>query len=126
MLTNLVKKNLLLIDDQPVIGLLLKHKLQGEYNVTVKLNGAEALTHMLEGYHTDLVLLDLNMPEMNGIEFIKAVRKMNCYQHLPLVVLSGESCEDSISEAFESGADDFLTKTFNHNELKDKLEKFFS
>lgn len=126
MLTNLVKKNLLLIDDQPVIGLLLKHKLQEDYNVTVKLNGAEALSYMMDGYHTDLVLLDLNMPEMNGIEFIKAVRSINRYNDLPLVVLSGEACEESISAAFASGANDFLVKSFNHHELKEKLSRFFS
>jgi CheY-like chemotaxis protein len=126
MLAKLVKKNLLLIDDQPVIGLLLKHRLQEDYNVTVKYNGAEALAHILDGYPIDLVLLDLNMPEMNGIEFIKAVRKLSHYQNLPLVVLSGEACEKSISAAFESGANEFLDKTFNHSELKEKLESFFS
>ncbi|ERM81240.1 hypothetical protein P872_09095 [Rhodonellum psychrophilum GCM71 = DSM 17998] len=120
------KKNLLLIDDQPVMGLLLKNKLDENFEVVLKLNGVEALSWIMEGNIPDVVVLDLNMPEMNGIEFIKEVRKFNYFEKVPLIVLSGEESVNSRIDAFKCGADDFLMKPFNPQELNVRIDRFFS
>lgn len=119
------KKNILLIDDQPVMGILLKSKLENDFNVEIKHNGKEALSWIMEGNIPDAVVLDLNMPEMNGIEFIKEVRKFNYFEKVPLVVLSGEEGVNSRIEAFKEGADDFLMKPFNPAELTIRVNRFF-
>lgn len=120
------KKNLLLIDDQPIMGLLLKNKLEENFEIVLKLNGVEALSWIMEGNIPDVVVLDLNMPEMNGIEFIKEVRKFNYFEKVPLIVLSGEESVNSRIDAFSCGADDFLMKPFNPQELNVRIDRFFS
>ncbi len=119
------KRKLLLVDDEPLIGILLKNKLKLTYDVTVKLNGVEGLNHMLEGNLPDIIILDLNMPEMGGIEFIKEIRKFNYFDHIVLIVLSGEASTNSRIEAFGAGADDFLIKPFNVEELSIRMDRFF-
>lgn len=119
------KKSILLIDDQPVMGILLKSKLENDFNVEIKHNGREALAWIMEGNIPDGIVLDLNMPEMNGIEFIKEVRKFNYFDKVPLIVLSGEESVNSRINAFEEGADDFLIKPFNPAELKVRINRFF-
>jgi len=119
------KKNILLIDDQPVMGIILKNKLENDFNVSVKHNGKEALAWIMEGNIPNVVVLDLNMPEMNGIEFIKEIRKFNYLDKIPLVVLSGEEGVNSRIEAFREGADDFLIKPFNPTELTVRINRFF-
>jgi DNA-binding response OmpR family regulator len=119
------KKNILLIDDQPVMGIILKNKLENDFNVSIKHNGKEALAWIMEGNIPNVVVLDLNMPEMNGIEFIKEIRKFNYLDKIPLVVLSGEEGVNSRIEAFREGADDFLIKPFNPTELTIRINRFF-
>lgn len=119
------KRNILLIDDQPVMGIILKNKLENDFNVFIKHNGKEALAWIMEGNIPNVVVLDLNMPEMNGIEFIKEVRKFNYLDKIPLIVLSGEEGVNSRIEAFEEGADDFLIKPFNPTELTIRINRFF-
>jgi len=119
------KKTLLLIDDQPVMGILLKSKLENDFIVEIKHNGQEALSWIMDGNIPDGIVLDLNMPEMNGIEFIKEVRKFNYFEKVPLIVLSGEESVNSRITAFEEGADDFLMKPFNPAELKVRINRFF-
>lgn len=119
------KKHVLLIDDQPVMGILLKSKLENDFTVDIKHNGKEALAWIMEGNIPDAVVLDLNMPEMNGIEFIKEVRKFNYFDKVPLIVLSGEEAVNSRIEAFQVGADDFLIKPFNPTELTIRVNRFF-
>jgi DNA-binding response OmpR family regulator len=119
------KRNILLIDDQPVMGIILKNKLENDFNVFTKQNGKEALAWIMEGNIPNVVVLDLNMPEMNGIEFIKEVRKFNYLNNIPLIVLSGEEGVNSRIEAFREGADDFLIKPFNPTELTVRINRFF-
>lgn len=119
------KKTILLIDDQPVMGILLKSKLENDFNVEIKHNGQEAITWIMEGNIPDGVVLDLNMPEMNGVEFIREVRKFNYFDKVPLIVLSGEEGVNSRIEAFQEGADDFLVKPFNPAELTVRINRFF-
>jgi DNA-binding response OmpR family regulator len=119
------KKTILLEDDQPVMGILPKSKLDDDFVVEVKLNGQEELAWIMGGNNPDGIVLDLNLPEMNGIEFIREVRKFNYFEKVPLIVLSGEESVNSRITAFEEGVDDFLIKPFNPVELKVRIKRFF-
>ncbi|WP_339869438.1 response regulator transcription factor [uncultured Algoriphagus sp.] len=120
------KRKLLLIDDEPLMGVLLKNKFKLGYEVAVKLNGLEGLSYILDGNVPDVVILDLNMPVMGGIEFIQEIRKFTYLHQIVIIVLSGEESAASRIDAFNAGADDFLIKPFNIAELSIRTERFFT
>ena len=120
------KRKLLLIDDEPLMGVLLKNKFKLGYEVAVKLNGLEGLSYILDGNVPDVVILDLNMPVMGGIEFIQEIRKFTYLHQIVTIVLSGEESAASRIDAFNAGADDFLIKPFNIAELSIRTERFFT
>jgi DNA-binding response OmpR family regulator len=119
------KKSLLLVDDEAAIGMIVRIQFEKDYDITVLTNGLSGLKWLKEGNIPDAIVLDLNMPQMNGIEFLKEVRKLNFFRNTPMIVLSGEDSSGKRIEAFRSGADDYLTKPFNPVELRVRMERFF-
>jgi two-component system sensor histidine kinase/response regulator len=108
---------ILLVDDNPknlqVLGkLLLKEK----YEIEFAVNG-EATLEWLKIKKFDLILLDLNMPGMNGFEVCKIIRTDNEMCDIPVIFLSAESERESILKGFEVGAQDYVTKPFDSREL---------
>jgi two-component system chemotaxis response regulator CheY len=85
-------------------------------------NGREAL-RQLELQKIDLVLLDWNMPELSGIEFLKKVRAMDQYKTLPIVMVTSEAARYNVIEALKHGATDYLIKPVNERIFKEKLSK---
>ena len=118
------KKNLLLIDDESAIAIIIQIQFGKDYTINIVKNGLDAVKWLLAGNLPDLIILDLNMPEMNGLEFLKEVRKYNFFKKIPMIVLSGEDSSIKRIEAFKSGANDYLTKPFNPVELRIRMERF--
>ena len=108
---------ILLVDDNPrnlqVIGKLLQEE---KYEIEFAVNG-EATLEWLKTKHFDLILLDLNMPGMNGFEVCKEIRSDKTVKEIPIIFLSAESERDSILKGFEVGAQDYVTKPFDSREL---------
>ena len=108
---------ILLVDDNPqnlqVLGKLLQEE---EYEIEFAVNG-EAALDWLRNKQFDLILLDLNMPEMNGFEVCKIIRSDNEMCNVPVIFLSAESERESILKGFEVGAQDYVTKPFDSREL---------
>lgn len=119
------KRSLLLVDDEAAIGMIVRIQFQKDYDLTVMTNGLNGMKWLMDGNIPDVIVLDLNMPEMNGIEFLKEVRKLNYFAKTPLIVLSGEDSSSKRIEAFKNGADDYLMKPFNPIELRVRMERFF-
>jgi two-component system chemotaxis response regulator CheY len=84
-------------------------------------NGAEALQKLAENGDTELVLVDWNMPEMNGIDFVEKVREDDDKRNLKLVMVTSETEATKMARAMLSGADEFLMKPFTAEMLIDKL-----
>ena len=108
---------ILLVDDNPrnlqVFGkLLLKEK----YKIEFAVNG-ESTLEWLKNRQFDLILLDLNMPGMNGFEVCKRIRSDKEMYEIPIIFLSAESERESILKGFEVGAQDYVTKPFDSREL---------
>jgi DNA-binding response OmpR family regulator len=118
------KKNMLLVDDEAAIGTIIQIQFDKDYEITILKNGMDAVKWLLAGNLPDLIIFDLNMPEMNGIEFLKEVRKYSYFKNIPMIVLSGEDTSSKRIEAFKNGANDYLTKPFNPVELKVRMERF--
>src|SRR4030042_4481505 len=108
---------ILLVDDNPqnlqVLGKLLQEE---KYEIEFALNGETAL-EWLKNKKFDLVLLDLNMPGLNGFEVCKRIRSDKTMYGVPIIFLSAESERESILKGFEVGAQDYVTKPFDSREL---------
>jgi len=108
------KGNILVVDDEPQITRVLKTTLSGHgYGVRTAADGTQALQE-LKGWSPDLVITDLRMPNMGGLELCRAIRAES---RVPIIVLSVKGEESIKVEALDAGADDYVTKPFNVNEL---------
>lgn len=114
----MAKKNILVVDDSSSIRALLKLSLEDEnYHVTLGEDGLDALKH-LDGAHFDLIITDLHMPNMNGMELIREIRKIDYYKYTPILFLTTETKSDLRIQAKKEGATGWLTKPFDNEKLK--------
>lgn len=119
-------KKLLVVEDEPMMRRLLLHIFGDKYEVVLQENGREALDWLTAGNVPNVIIADLYMPEIDGYEFIKAVRSYDFYDSVPLMVLSGEQGSEDRIKCLKAGADDFLTKPFNPEELDIRIDKLAS
>lgn len=118
-------RKLLAVDDEKAILMILNFVFGKKYEVIQKTNGKEALEWMQQGNLPDVIIADMNMPELNGYEFITQIRSSGFFRDIPLVMLSGnESTADKI-KCLKAGADDYLVKPFNPEELEARIENIF-
>src|ERR1041384_3067491 len=107
-------KKILVIDDESQITRVLRRSLAAHrYEVRVAADG-EAGLELFNDFHPDLVITDLSMPEMSGIEICREIRKLSA---TPIIVLSVKGEEKTKVEALDAGADDHITKPFGMDEL---------
>lgn len=116
-------KNLLVIDDEPAIRLILDHYFSHEYRVVLTANGQEALSWLQAGNLAEAIVLDYEMPLMNGLDFIKQVRASGSHETTPILVLSGTDETSNKILCLKQGADDYLVKPFNPEELEIRIQK---
>ncbi|MGA3316384.1 MAG: response regulator transcription factor [Candidatus Korobacteraceae bacterium] len=108
------RSHILVVDDEPQITRVLRTSLNAQgYEIRVANDGETAL-EIVKDFAPDLVITDLAMPNMNGIELCRRLRKMS---QVPILILSVRGEERSKIEALDSGADDYVTKPFSTGEL---------
>jgi DNA-binding response OmpR family regulator len=105
-----MKKNILVIDDEITIRTLLEKFLSHSYEVTALTNGQEGLNWLQTGNLPDLMIVDLEMPNMNGYEFIENVRASGYFQGIPIMMLSGVDSSTERVKCYKLGANDFMIK----------------
>lgn len=115
-------KTLLAIDDVNSTLDIINCALCKNYTVVKKENGKEALDWMQEGNLPDLIVSDLYMPQMDGFEFIKHIRASGFFKDIPLIVLSSYESSATRINCLRLGADDYLVKPFNPEELEARVE----
>lgn len=108
--------NVLSIDDEEVIGDVIIRILPQKdgYNVSTAINGHDALQKLDESI--DLILLDINLPDINGIELLKKIKRTN--SNVPVVVMTGQGSVELAVIAMKEGAADFIEKPFKSSELR--------
>ena len=105
---------ILVVDDEAQIVRVLRRSLTSHaYDVRTAADGQAAL-ELFHDWHPDLVITDLSMPEMTGLDLCRAIRKTS---EVPIIVLSVKGEEHTKVEALDAGADDYITKPFGINEL---------
>ena len=112
----------LVVDDSKAIRSIVGRSLrQMGFEVLEAGHGQEALERLRDAPATSLVLVDWNMPVMNGLEFIRAVRANDAWRDLPLVMVTTESELVHVEAALSAGANEYVMKPFTVDILRDKL-----
>ncbi len=113
---------ILIIDDQASIAGITKFNIEelGKYDVRVESNPLDALD-TVGRFRPDLILLDLNMPQVSGLEVCKKLKGKDKFCSIPIIVLSGYQDENSKVLALNSGADDYIVKPFSLSELDARI-----
>ena len=110
-------KNILIVEDEADIAQLVKHYLEKDgFRVDIAKTGGEALK-LIKSEHPDLVILDLMLPEISGIEVCKKVRVAPDTALLPIIMLTAKAEESDLIVGLELGADDYVTKPFSPKAL---------
>lgn len=115
-------KKIVLAEDNSVLSLLLKHRLEKDgHQLLIAKDGKEAIK-LIENEHPDLILTDVMMDYVSGLEVISHVRnKLN--SKIPILVFSSSGQEEMVLKAFNLGANDFMSKPLSPNELSIRVKR---
>lgn len=116
----------LIVDDQASIRQVLANSMAeiGFTNIAQRKDGKEALEY-LDQNPTHLVISDFNMPVMDGLALLRAVRSNPKIQKVAFIILTGEASKDLVQEAVKAGVNNFLAKPYTVAKLREVLEKVF-
>jgi len=110
--------HILVADDEPHIGRIIKMKLeQGPFRVSLAYDGQEALDFVNNDEKLDLVVLDLMMPKLSGLDVLKQIREQDRFKTLPCIILTAGGDAKHERDAITLGATQFLTKPFSPKKL---------
>ncbi|WP_026207362.1 MULTISPECIES: response regulator [Butyricimonas] len=116
-----MNKSILIVDNKPEITKVVMIQLSKDYEVHSEGNPIEALAWMYAGNVPDLIISDINMPEMDGKTFLKHLKASSRFNFIPVIILSCLESSTNRIELLEAGASDFLLKPFNPRELKTRV-----
>ena len=116
--------NILVIDDDKPFLMLIAMALRQHGHTVLEASDGDAGVRLAETHLPDLIICDIQMPNMDGYEFLKALRQRGFTKHTPVLMLSanGERSEDRV-KCYQYGAQDFLPKPFSPVELKEVIKK---
>ena len=115
--------SILIVEDNEMIRVAIEHLMDKEgFLVAVANNGAEAY-RLLDSIKFDMVLTDMMMPEVNGMEVIKHIKSNPAIEHMAIIVVSSTGAERYVNDAFRNGADDYIIKPFKPFELVLRIKK---
>jgi DNA-binding response OmpR family regulator/two-component sensor histidine kinase len=112
---------ILVVEDNPELLMLMNHVLKGQYHVLLAKNGKEALD-LVHKTPVDLIVSDVMMPEMTGLELTRELKEDPNYSHLPIILLTANTQAEEEVEALKIGADEYLTKPFRLGELRLRID----
>jgi len=117
--------NLLIVDDSASMRQLVSFALKDAgYDVTAAVHGKDALDKLNNGSKFEMVITDLNMPEMDGIELIRQLRQKPGYKFTPVIMLTTESQDQKKQEGKAAGATGWIVKPFTPDQLLGVVKKF--
>lgn len=115
---------ILYIEDNPTSARLVRKMLRNtEYDFLQASNGHEAL-HIVETERPDLILMDVNLPGINGLEVTRIIKQSPTLQHIPVIALTSNVNVQDRNAAFDAGCDEFLTKPISRSVLLDTIANF--
>ena len=118
-------KTILVIDDDKYFLQVMEHWLQYNYKIDSVRSGAEALKY-LEHIRPDMILLDYEMPELDGYQVLDKIRKNPLTSQIPIVFLTGKNDKESVMRILKRKPDGYLLKSMKKDELLDSLNRYFA
>jgi len=120
------KKLILLVDDEITVLKLLEFILKKDYNLVIHNNGLEAISWMDEGHMPDLIISDLEMPYVDGLDFVRSLKTSGYYRDIPIILLSAAYSLDDLVQKLPYNFDLLMAKPFNPSKLKETIQKLLS
>ena len=121
-MTDSQAKRILIVDDEPLITEVLSEHFKGEYAVETALNGTDALTAIVR-QRPDIVLLDINMPRMNGVEVLRDIKQID--DTIAVIMVTANEQISLAAEALKSGAFGYVPKPFDFRYLDHMVAAIF-
>lgn len=121
-----LQMKILIVDDMSTMRRIVKNSLKqiGYVNVEEAEDGNQALAKLRQGGF-DFVVSDWNMPNMTGLDLLKAIRQDAALKAIPVLMVTAEAQKDNILEAVQAGVSNYIVKPFTVETLKDKIDKIF-
>ena len=120
------QSRILVVDDSPSIRRLLSHNLGKKFKVLLAENAQDALNLLNQGQMPDLMIVDVAMPGMDGFSFVDRIRQDSVYNAVPLIMLTARDKSGDKEKGLKLGADDYLTKPFDIDELGERIERLLA
>ena len=116
------RQKILIVDDSKLNRDILKEILGDTYNYLEAENGNQAIQMIGENIGIDLMLLDINMPQMNGFEVLEIMKRSQCIAETPVIMISSEDAVDTMRKAYELGITDYITRPFDSVIVKKRVQ----
>ena len=116
------RQKILIVDDAKLNRDILKEILGDTYNYLEAENGNQAIEMIGENIGIDLMLLDINMPQMNGFEVLEIMKRSQCIAETPVIMISSEDAVDTMRKAYELGITDYITRPFDSVIVKKRVQ----
>jgi DNA-binding response OmpR family regulator len=120
-MNTLVKAKILVVEDDLFMQAILKEYLSNQYDVEICSNGNAAFAIIQHGNIPDLIIADLNTPELSGLGLTEQLKVSDFFSSIPIIILSAEESSMKRIQCLNSGADDFIVKPFNPSELQARI-----
>ncbi len=109
------------VKDDAYMQLILKKFLSKTYDVEICPTAMDALSYLQNGNIPDLIISDLNTPNLSGLELVAQLSASDFFKSIPVIILSGEDSSETRIKCLDSGADDFIVKPFNPAEVEARV-----
>lgn len=118
-------QKILIVEDSPTIRSMIISTLDpmGDFQFTESESGFEALK-VLPRETFDLIITDINMPDINGLELVSFIKKNDAYKTIPLIIVSTEGSDYDVKKGLDLGADAYIKKPFDPSDLQKNVLKF--
>lgn len=116
-------KTILIVDDSASLRQVVKMALQGAGHTVLEAGDGKSALALLDGRTVDMAICDVNMPVMNGIDFVKAVKEKAAYKFMPILMLTTESSEKQKEAGKAAGAKAWMVKPFAPSQLVTAVQK---
>jgi DNA-binding response OmpR family regulator len=117
-----MKKKVIIADDNEIIRMLLDEYLKNDFDVKTCADGREVLTELSNGNIPDLIVADVEMPNLNGWSLINNLKISVFFKNIPILILSGKDKTQEKIKFLQAGAEDYMVKPFSPEELKVKIQ----
>ncbi len=117
---------ILVIEDHDSVRLLLENVLSKNYDIITCKDAIDALAWLRHAHIPDLILLDLNLPRISGLDFLENLKNSGMYKNIPVIILSGDTNDNTKKRCYDLDISDFIPKPFNPIELNKRLHKILN